>query len=391
MRLVKDKVYTILTWIFSIISFILLFSIVLYIFSNGLKLFNFKLIISDYHTNSYVVEYKDKDFGDYTDYKPKDDEYYSEKWGIAFKDSTNKAGDDNVIISFVHKDSVLRKAKDKSTENGTIEIKENFEFQRALFENGGTFSSRGAKIIRDEFDNNDEISQMTFNYLGGGIRGSIVATVMIIFITIIIALPLGVLTAIYLNEFSPKNRIANIIRSSIELLAGIPSIIFGMVGLILFVPLTMTLFNFKGGNLISGSLTLTIMLLPIIIRTTEESLRTISDDYRTASLALGANKVQTIIKVIIPQAIPGILAATIMAIGRIIGESAALIFAIGTHINDRPVFGEKATTLSVHIWSVMQGEIPNFELASTISIIILIIVFSLNFLSKLLVKKLRKV
>jgi phosphate transport system permease protein len=174
----------------------------------------------------------------------------------------------------------------------------------------------------------------------------------------------------------------------IDMTSGIPSIIFGLVGVIVFIPLTSGLFNANGGNLISGALTMTIILLPIIIRTTEEALKVIPKSYRYASLALGANETQTTFKVVLPNAISGILTATLLSVGRIIGESAALIYAIGTVIKDRIFITDKATTLAVHIWSLMSGENPNFELSSAISIIILVMVFTLSMLVKFIARKL---
>jgi phosphate transport system permease protein len=203
---------------------------------------------------------------------------------------------------------------------------------------------------------------------------------------LIFALPIGIFTAIYLNEFAKKNKITNTIRTMIETLTGVPSIIFGLMGLAVFVPLTIRYTPADSANILSGSLTLAVILLPVIIRSTEESLKVVPDDFRQASLALGANNTQTTFKVVLPSALPGILTATLLAIGRVIGESAALIFAIGTAIKDDiSIFG-KSTTLAVHIWSLMTDEPANIELASTISIIILLIVLVLNISIKLLSK-----
>ena len=133
-----------------------------------------------------------------------------------------------------------------------------------------------------------------------------------------------------------------------------------------------------------------IMLLPIIIRTTEESIRAIPQSYRHASLALGASKTQTIFKVVIPNAIGGILTSTLLSIGRIIGESAALIYVMGTAIKDDVYINKNSTSLAVHMWSIMAGDNPNYAQASAIAIIILFIVLLLNILVKLIVKKFNK-
>jgi phosphate transport system permease protein len=129
-------------------------------------------------------------------------------------------------------------------------------------------------------------------------------------------------------------------------------------------------------------MTLAVILLPVIIRTTEESLRVVPNDYRYASLALGASKTQTTFKVVVPNALPGILASTLLAIGRIVGESAALIFAVGSIIRDEITLTDKSTSLAVHIYSMMTDEPANIALSSTIALIILMIVFVLNLLIK---------
>lgn len=133
-----------------------------------------------------------------------------------------------------------------------------------------------------------------------------------------------------------------------------------------------------------------VVLLPLIIRQTEESLKVVPSDLRYASLSLGATQTQTIFKVVLPSALPGILTASLLSISRIIGESAALIYTMGTFISDKPQLDQGATTLAVQIWSLMSGEQPNFELSSTISIIILMIVLSLNITVKLISYRLNK-
>jgi phosphate transport system permease protein len=162
------------------------------------------------------------------------------------------------------------------------------------------------------------------------------------------------------------------------------------MGLAFFVPLVSSLTEATGPSLISGALTLAVIVLPVIIRTTEESLRVIPDEYRQASYALGATKMQTVTKVILPSAFPGILSATLLAIGRIVGESAALIFAIGVIIRDEiSIFGQ-STSLAVHIYAMLTDEPANIELSATISIIIIAIVLVMNFLIKLATRNFAK-
>jgi phosphate transport system permease protein len=204
--------------------------------------------------------------------------------------------------------------------------------------------------------------------------------------TLIIAIPFGVLTAIYFNEFAPSNWLTKTMRSFIETLTGVPSIIYGLLGITVLVPLTVRLTPAVNSNLIAGALTLSVIILPTIIRTTEESLRVVPDDHRAASLALGANKTQTTFKVVLPQASPGIITATFLGVGRVIGESAALIFVLGAAIKDTVNIYEPSTSLAVHIWSMMTDEPANIALSSTIALLILAIVLVINISVKLSVK-----
>ncbi|MPM87741.1 Phosphate transport system permease protein PstA [bioreactor metagenome] len=143
-------------------------------------------------------------------------------------------------------------------------------------------------------------------------------------------------------------------------------------------------------SILLGGLTMSIILLPTIIKSTEEALIVVPQSLRDGSLSLGATKSQTIFKVVLPCAINGILTGILLSIGRVIGESAALIYTMGTFINDSPSLLSQGTSLSVMIWSFMSGEQPNFQLASAISIIILIIVLVLNFVVKAIAKRFTK-
>jgi phosphate transport system permease protein len=204
------------------------------------------------------------------------------------------------------------------------------------------------------------------------------------------ALPLGIFSAIYLNEFAKDTRLTRTIRSFIDTLTGIPSIVYGLMAVSVFIPLTARFNMASGLSIYAGAMTMTVILLPVLIRTTEESLASVPNDYREASLALGANDVQTTFKVVLPNAIAGLLTATFLSIGRIIGESAALIFVMGTAVRDSVYPSQGATTLAVHIWTLMSTEPANVELASTIALIILTIVLILNTTVKLLAKKFDK-
>ncbi|MGD9964496.1 MAG: phosphate ABC transporter permease PstA [Candidatus Izemoplasmatales bacterium] len=383
-----DKFLQIITYFAASIAVIILSFILFFIFKNGSGLINFDLITNDYHAQYYNGGIEEVvNFSSTT--KPQfltDDDYYSEKWGLALTDQQDREGNKIIVVSYVAQDSPLNLMYDKNNPtNNQFKIeKEQVVTSIKFYDKASALSSQGALNMINQLNEVNEFREIVFSTLGGGIRGSLITTLYVIGLTLIFALPIGIFTAIYLNEFAKKNKITNFVRSMIEMLTGVPSIIYGLMGLAVFVPLTVKYTPANSANILSGSLTLAVILLPIIIRSTEESLKVVPDDFRLASLALGANNAQTTFKVVIPSAIPGILTAVILAIGRIIGESAALIFAIGTTVKDEiSIFG-KSTTLAVHIWSLMTDEPANIELASTIALIILIIVLILNVLVKLL-------
>jgi phosphate transport system permease protein len=157
----------------------------------------------------------------------------------------------------------------------------------------------------------------------GGIFPAILGTLYLVIGTFIFSLPIGILAAIYLNEYASKNKLTRVIRLSIINMSGVPSVVFGLFGLGFFV----IMLKF-GKSILAGSLTLAFLILPVIITATEEALKTVPDSYRHASLALGATRWQTIIKVILPQALPGIITGSVIGIGRAAGETAPIIFTV---------------------------------------------------------------
>lgn len=222
---------------------------------------------------------------------------------------------------------------------------------------------------------------------GGGIVPMLVSTIYIIGLTLIIAAPIGICAAIYLNEYAKPGKALNIIRFAIQNLAGIPSIIYGLFGMLVFVQL------FKMSySVLAGSFTLSIMLLPTIISTTEETLKEVPRTYRESSMGLGATKLQTISKIIIPSALPGILVAIILSIGRIVGESAALIWTAGTIAQiPKTLVGSEAAaaTLTTKMFWIIK-ETADLEQASSIAVVLIALVFALNVLSKFITRKFLK-
>lgn len=385
-----DFFYKSITYAAASIAVVTLSSIFIFVFSNGSSLLNFGLIVNDYHAKFYNGGLGDDIIYSQT-LEPEsleDEQYYSSKWGIALQDEKDREGNSIITVAYISEDSPLHLLLDRNNSETYIDIEVGNIITAIKFDDkASALSVWGAQHMVSELESSDEFREIVYSSLGGGIRGSMITTLYLIGLTLIFALPTGVFTAIYLHEFAKKNRLTNLIRSMIEVLTGVPSIVFGLMGLAFFVPLTIRYTTATSANILSGSLTLAVILLPIIIRTTEESLKVVPDSLRSSSLALGANKTQTTFKVVLPSALPGIMTATILAIGRIIGESAALIFAIGTAVKDDiSIFG-KSTSLAVHIWSLMSDEPANIELASTISIIILMIVLSLNIIVKLISKR----
>lgn len=383
----KDLFLQGVTYLASFFSLFVLLAIIGFVLINGVKLLNFDLITENFKSVSHITEIDDNRGPGF--YQTQQDfeqgVYYSTKWGIALTDKTDLQGKTIIVVDYIHPDSVFLELIDKSDAQRRLSLKGDYKIIRIAFQDApSALSIQGAQNMIINLDQNDSFRVLEFATKGGGIRGSIFTTLYLIVLTLAFALPIGIGSAIYLNEYAPKNKIVDLIRTFIETLTGVPSIIYGLMGLAIFVPLTMRLTSATGGNLIAGSMTLAVILLPIIIRTTEESLKVVPDDYRFASLALGASKTQTTFKVVLPSALSGIITATLLAIGRIIGESAALVFAIGTAIKDEAILTERSTSLAVHIWSLMTDEPANIELATTIAIIILIIVLSLNLLIKLI-------
>jgi len=390
-RKILDLVLVIITYLSSLIAVLILGAIMFFIFNNGLELLSFDLITKDYHSKPYQLNLVDEvNTNNFVDPNI-DDAYFSNRFGFAVKDDLSLEGLKVIRFIYVDENSPLLETVNVLGEKEPL--LEGYVFDSTLevtFSDSSSqivFSRSGAKSFVETVNDAVMINNIVVKEEGGGIRGSIITTFYLIIITLIIALPLGILTAVYLHEIAPKNKVTNILRSLIDMLTGVPSIIFGLMGAALFIPFTSILFNnndMKRGSLIAGALTLVVIVLPVIIKSTETALDVVPKGYKEASLALGATKTQTTFRVMLPNALPGILSAAILSIGRIIGESAALIFAMGTFIGDSVSITGRSTSLAVHIWSVMGGEIPNIKLASSIAIIILIVVLSLNMLVKLL-------
>lgn len=228
-----------------------------------------------------------------------------------------------------------------------------------------------------------ELFAWEFNTDNMSMMPAIVSTVYMTVLSLIMAVPVGIFSAIYLVEYARRgSRLVKVVRTTTETLQGIPSIVYGLFGYILFV-ITLG----WSYSLIAGAVTLAIMILPLIMRTTEEALMSVPDSYREGSFGLGAGKLYTVFKLILPCAVPGILAGVILAIGRIVGESAALIFTAGTVAQVPGSLFDSARTLSVHMYALFSEGLYTDEAYAT-AVVLLILVIIINALSGMVAKKL---
>ena len=217
-----------------------------------------------------------------------------------------------------------------------------------------------------------------------GILGNIINTIYIIVITLIIAAPIGIGSAIYLNEYAKPGKLVRTIEFTTEILSGIPSIIFGLFGMVFF-GMTLKL----GYSVLTGSFTLTLMVLPLITRNTQEALKTVPDSYRSGALGIGATKWYMIRTILLPSPAPGILTGVILSIGRIVGESAALLFTAGSGFQlPKNLFGklfESSGTLTIQLYLSMQK--AKYDQAFGIAVVLLIIVLGINLLTRFLTNR----
>jgi phosphate transport system permease protein len=214
----------------------------------------------------------------------------------------------------------------------------------------------------------------------GGIFSIIVTTVYLALFSLIIAAPIGICAAIFLTEYAREGTAIKLIRFGTESLAGIPSIIFGLFGYAFFV----VFLKFRY-SLVSGGLTLTLMILPTIIRTAEESIKMVPLSYREGSLALGATKWQTIYKVVLPAAVPGILTGVILGIGRVVGETAAVIYTAGSSLGLPNSIWRPGRTMSVHLYILASEGLSKSNTYATATVLI-ITVLIINFTANKLIK-----
>ena len=211
---------------------------------------------------------------------------------------------------------------------------------------------------------------------------AIINTVTMTSVSLLLAVPIGIFSAIYLTEYAKRgNPLVKIVRVTTETLAGIPSIVFGLFGYLIFV-----IFFGLNQSMLSGALTLAIMILPTIMRTTEEAILSVPDSFREGSFGLGAGRLRTVFKVVLPSAVPGILSGIILSIGRIVGETAALIYTSGTVAGIPKDLLHSGRTLSIHMYALL-SEGLYMEQAYATAVVLLVLVLIINILSGLIAKK----
>ena len=383
-RKLKDNLLNGLIWLSAAFSVGILITIVAFIFSNGWSKISWDFLTNDYESQTQYVNVTSHQ--SYTAPSSlSSDALFSENLGIAIE--PNEHGYE---VAWIDDQSPVKTAKNNADE--AFPVKVGYQLEQ--------INGEGANLkIKADTDADDIINALNASDTlmikvvspGGGIFPMIVSTLMLILVALLFSAPVGILAAIYMVEYAKPGKLVNLIRFATEVLSGIPSVVYGLFGMLIFAN-TLKL----GMSILSGGFTLMILLLPTMMRTTEEALKAVPMSYREASYGLGANKVQTLSKVVLPSAIPGILVGVILSIGRTIGESAALLFPIGTFakLPVNPTSGhlslfETGTSLTVRAY-VEVKESGNVEMAAAIGIVILVIVFTLNLISRLISKKFSK-
>lgn len=380
-RKIKDLFVKALICLSALISGGLLVVVVSFIFSNGWHLISMNFITRDFRGDLSVVSVEPDDAVFATNASLSDDYIFIENLGIELE-----MIDEGLAVRSIDANSPTRHAVDRANNPFALRTGQVLEGVNDLRIDTDTDLSE----VVNAFEGVDEVS-LRVRTLGGGVWPLIISTLLLVVVTLTIAVPIGILAATYMVEYAKQGRFVNIIRFAVEILAGMPSIIYGLFGLVFFNRMLG-----MGQSIFTGALTLTILLLPIMIRSTEEALKTVPQSYREASFGLGANKIQTIFKIIMPSALPGIMVGIILSIGRIVGETAALLFTLGgfarmpinMNTGNLSIF-EQGATLTLRAYFEVQ-ESGNVEMAAAIGIVILVIVFTLNIISKLITKKFSK-
>lgn len=378
-RQIKDNIIKALIYASSAFSVAILVIIIGFIVIKGAPRINLDFLTHSYEDKTTYVTVKEVTNADA---EVKENQCISKALGVAFSMS-----EEGLVVEKIEKDSALKQAVDGTgavyglRKNDIVTKIGDYNIEREIKANtdSGAVLTESAKTIR----NNSGDMRVKAVRRGGGIISMVVTTIYMVLLSLLIAGPIGILAAVYLNEYAKKGKMMTLIHFAIENLAGIPSIIYGLFGSLVFVQMLKLQYS-----LLAGALTVSIILLPTIISTTEETLKTIPKTYRESSLGPGATKLQTVSRVVLPNAISGILVAVLLSIGRIVGESAALLLTAGTvaQIPSR-LFGNSASgaTLTIKAYMLMKEE-NDLTTACAIGVILLLIVIIINVCSKLVTK-----
>lgn len=381
-RDMKDKIMQVLIYFSSGFTLFILVLIVGFIFIKGIPHINMSFLTNDYNDKtSYVITNLSKDNNE----EVKDG--YLASLGVTVGLTENK---EQLEITKIAKDSPVINAVDiqqtpyKLKKQDLITKIGSSDVDEIIKKNKGDQKLVLQEITKILNETADPSVRLKVVRPGGGIVPMLVTTLYMIFLSLVVAAPIGILSAIYLNEYAKQGKIVTVIRFAIQNLAGIPSIIYGLFGALFFVQILKMKYS-----ILAGALTVSIILLPVIIATTEETLKAIPKTYRESSLGLGATKLQTTMKVVLPNALPGILVAIILSIGRIVGESAALLLTAGT-VAQIPgaLTGDKASgaTLTIKAYTILKEE-GNIGASCAIGVVLIVLIFFLNMSSKYITKK----
>ena len=227
--------------------------------------------------------------------------------------------------------------------------------------------------------------ELEYNSDNASLLPALINTIIMTFLSLIVAVPVGIFSAIYLVEYARRgNKLVGVVRITAETLSGIPSIVYGLFGFLFFGV------SFGWGySMLGGALTMAIMILPLVMRTTEEALMSVPDSFREGSFGLGAGKLRTVFRIILPSAMPGILSGIILGVGRIVGETAALMFTSGTvaQVAVNPM--SSGRTLAVHMYNLLNEGLAR-EAAYATAVVLLVLVVGVNALSSFVAKKFTK-
>lgn len=372
-RIIKDTIGKILLYLASALSVMTLVVIIGFVFVKGLPGINIDFLTRQWQAKTTFIN---------VELKNTEDTKLSDSYIASLGAYVEQNEDGYIAVTKLEKDSVLKDSK--NLKGAAYEVKVDDVITKVLATDTKNITLEELNKQFNDAAMKGETLKLKVTRPGGGIKPMVVSTLYIILLSLAIAAPIGILSALFLTEYAKKGKILVVIQFAIQMLAGIPSIIYGLFGMLVFVQMLKMQYS-----ILAGALTLSILLLPTIISTTSEALKAIPKGYRESSLGLGATKLQTNFKIVLPNALPGILVAIILSIGRIVGESAALIWTAGT-IAQIPssLTGNTASaaTLTTKLYQLLKEE-GDVASACSIAVVIIVLIWVLNLLSKWITRR----